>query len=913
MNYRKLLLPGASALIAGINRGILLSPDGEIEDISVSEWALRLGTNLQPLVCYLPTVVKRLKCKRFPCFDLLELFAFVRPAEFVLPTPNGLAQALGLPLPANLEKEAETLFLAMTTLLNELVSMPIGNKRKSIIAIAHAMERGGWLWAQFVLAALDEMEKPHSRTLVDALKIWKYLPEWEETPPPIPPGNKPVAPQESKNRLSDILGRGAEKRPQQAAYAAKCAAAFAPINHLGEPHLVLAEAGTGVGKTLGYIAPASIWAETNGGSVWISTFTRNLQRQLDGELDRLHPDPVEKSNRVVIRKGRENYLCLLNFEEATNRIPVSSPNDAIALGLMARWLQATRDGDMVGGDFSAWLVNLFGRQLTVDLTDTRGECIYSACTHYGKCFVEHTVRRAKLADIVVANHALVMVQAAMGEDEGSLPTRYVFDEGHHIFDAADGAFSASLSGRESADLRRWLVGAEAGSNSRSRGLRTRLEDLISDVDVAKEALDEIIQTSHALPGPAWGQRITSGLPKGPTEKFLALVHQQVYARDGGSGTQYALETEPTSPVPGLLNTAKTLEIALKQIIQPIKQLRKSLTKMLNDESDSLNTIQRNRIDAISRSLLQRGLLPIQAWCDMLNCLDNETPDEFIDWFGVERSAGRDVDIGFFRHWVDPTRPFSKTVLEPSHGALITSATLRDRTDDDAQDWFSAERRTGAVHLLSEPIHDTQASPFDYPNKTRVLIVGDVNKMDGAAVAAAYRELFIASGGGGLGLFTSISRLRGVYDRITNQMEGAGLPLYAQHIDAMDTGTLVDIFRAEENSCLLGTDAVRDGVDVPGRSLRLIAFDRVPWPRPTIIHKTRRSHFGGRSYDEMLTRLKLKQAYGRLLRQDGDKGVFVMLDKALPTRLTTAFPEGVEVHRIGLAEAIATTHKFLKDI
>jgi ATP-dependent DNA helicase DinG len=64
---------------------------------------------------------------------------------------------------------------------------------------------------------------------------------------------------------------------------------------------------------------------------------------------------------------------------------------------------------------------------------------------------------------------------------------------------------------------------------------------------------------------------------------------------------------------------------------------------------------------------------------------------------------------------------------------------------------------------------------------------------------------------------------------------------------------------------------------------------------------------------MLTRLKLKQAYGRLLRQDGDKGVFVMLDKALPTRLTTAFPEGVEVHRIGLAEAIATTHKFLKDI
>ena len=145
------------------------------------------------------------------------------------------------------------------------------------------------------------------------------------------------------------------------------------------------------------------------------------------------------------------------------------------------------------------------------------------------------------------------------------------------------------------------------------------------------------------------------------------------------------------------------------------------------------------------------------------------------------------------------------------------------------------------------------------------------------------------------------------------MEAARIPLYAQHMDAMDTGTLVDIFRAEENSCLLGTDAVRDGVDVPGKSLRLIVFDRVPWPRPTIIHKTRRSHFGGRSYDEMLTRLKLKQAYGRLIRREGDKGVFVMLDKALPTRLTTAFPEGVEIHRIGLAEAVAATYEFLKDV
>ena len=104
--------------------------------------------------------------------------------------------------------------------------------------------------------------------------------------------------------------------------------------------------------------------------------------------------------------------------------------------------------------------------------------------------------------------------------------------------------------------------------------------------------------------------------------------------------------------------------------------------------------------------------------------------------------------------------------------------------------------------------------------------------------------------------------------------------------------------------------MRDGVDVPGRSLRLIAFDRVPWPRPTILHRARKNAFGGRAYDEMLTRLKLKQAYGRLLRRQGDRGVFVMLDRALPSRLLSAFPPNVNVRRLGLAETLFEIRSFL---
>ena len=120
-----------------------------------------------------------------------------------------------------------------------------------------------------------------------------------------------------------------------------------------------------------------------------------------------------------------------------------------------------------------------------------------------------------------------------------------------------------------------------------------------------------------------------------------------------------------------------------------------------------------------------------------------------------------------------------------------------------------------------------------------------------------------------------------------------------------------MFREDVTSCLLGTDAIRDGVDVPGDSLRLIAFDRVPWPRPTILHKARREAFGGRPYDEMITRLKLKQAFGRLIRRSMDKGVFVMLDAGLPSRLQTAFPEDVKIAKTGLADAIAGIRQHLE--
>ena len=925
-----MLLPQVPAVAVGVRQAAWLSPDGEIETLSHAETAGRIRSGARPIVCHAKAQARRLGEAAFPALDILELFAFVRPARFVLPTPGGVAAALGLALPGTLEREAESLLAAAGVLLAELSERAGGAGGLGDATagpIAQAMQLGGWPWADAVLAALgDQSGKAGGGAKKTAMHVWNFLDEWQDQAPETLPGNQPVNDTETRDRLDELLGGAAEKRPEQVQYALSSALAFQPPEKPGEPTLVLAEAGTGVGKTLGYIAPASVWAEKNEGPVWISTFTRNLQRQLDAELDRLFPDPEEKADRVVIRKGRENYLCLLNFDEALGRQPtgddVHGSGGWTALGLMARWALVTRDGDMVGGDFPSWLKDLMGAGLTTDLTDTRGECIYSACRHYGRCFVEHTVRRAKTADIVVANHALVMIQAALGGgigDENGVTTRYVFDEGHHLFGAADSAFSAHLTGRETAELRRWLVGAEEGSRSRSRGLRERIKDLIEGDEDAQEALDEVLKATRALPGRDWHKRLGGsksggkpGTTTGTTEAFLALVRSQVYARDGNSGAFYSLESETTPPVDGLLEAAAKLDGALARLNKPLGTLIGTLAALLDTEAEPLDSQSRTRIEAVCRSLDHRARQQLSAWRRMLQSLGEETPDEFVDWFGVDRIDGRDFDIGLHRHWVDSTIPFAETVIAPSHGVLVTSATLRDATGDQEKDWVAAERRTGALHTAKPPELAAEASPFDYAANTKVLVIGDVNRNDPDPLAVAYRELFLAAGGGGLGLFTAISRLKAVHERLLEPMDEAGLTLLGQHVDVLDTGTLVDIFRAEENSCLLGTDAVRDGIDVPGRALRLIVFDRVPWPQPNILHRRRKKHFGGAAYDDMLTRLKLKQAYGRLIRRADDRGVFVMLDSRLPTRLLGAFPEDVEIHRVGLKDAIAETRAFLAE-
>ncbi|MCY4396322.1 MAG: ATP-dependent DNA helicase [Rhodospirillaceae bacterium] len=920
--------PAGAVLVVGTRRALWRRPDGAEEALSLAELADRLAAEAEralPLHCYGAGIARRLGIRRFPGRDILDLFAFARPGVFCLPTPAGVAAALRLAKPHTPAEEADLLAEAAATLLAEIADLaddPTAQARP----IARAMAAGGWNWAGPVLASLKVAAADAGRPgAMAGLEVWRDLPEWAERAPEPPPGDRPVSPEEARAQLAGLLPPGAEARPEQAEYAAAAAGAFVPREAEDRPNLVLAEAGTGVGKTIGYVAPASLWAEKNRGAVWLSTFTRNLQSQIDRELDRLYADPAEKARKAVLRKGRENYLCLLNLDDAV-AVARTRREEAVSLGLVARWLLATRDGSLVAGDLPGWLADRIGRARIDALTDHRGECVYAACRHYSRCFVEHSVRRARRARIVIANHALVMAQTAMaaiqpGDSPGAsagdfhAPARLVFDEGHHLFGAADSAFAALLSGQETADLRRWLRGPEASGagarrTARVRGLKNRIGDLIVEDEGAVDALEQILRRAAQLPAPGWLQRLGAGNPQGAAERFLAGIREQVYARSPERDSPYGLELD-IRPVPDtLLEKAGELDAVLREIGGPLKRLRLALEDILDAEAETLDTATRQRLDGAARSILRRALMPVAAWRAMLETLGSETPEEFVDWFAVDRHFGRDADIGMHRRWVDPMEPLAAVLSRQAHGLLMTSATMKDRTQEGDEGWNSADLRFGVGHLDGPTERFAVTSPFDYPAQTRIFVVRDVNGGNADQVAAAYRELFIAAQGGALGLFTAIARLRAAHERLAGPLDTAGLPLLAQHVDGFDVATLVDLFRAERNACLLGTDAVRDGIDVPGDALRLIVFDRVPWPRPDRLHRARRERFGGAAWDDMQTRLKLKQAFGRLIRRKDDRGVFVLLDSRLPTRLTTAFPDGVEVRRVGLAEAVRGTRDFL---
>lgn len=867
----------------------LRGADGATRGVAKGE-AVTMAADTPMLLLNAPLIANRLGYPDLSGLDLLELFAFVRPAQFCVPTPKGLAHALGLNEPEGDDGVPELLQTAAAKLLG-ICEEPGWPQRHGAWSAVQSLARLRWPWAT-ILA--PHIARP------DRAERWLFarLPEWDEHPERPQPAQVAIDEPEIEARLERLTGEGAERREGQRRYARETGAMYAPRERDRRPHVVLAEAGTGVGKTLGYLAPAALWAERAQGTVWISTFTKNLQRQLRRESTRAWPPQREDGSApVVVRKGRENYLCLLNLEDALQG--GFGGRAAILAQLVARWAAFSQDGDMIGGDLPGWLGTLFRKRGIAALTDQRGECVYAGCPHYRKCFIERAARASAQADLVIANHALVMINAARGRDVAQRPTRIVFDEGHHLFDAADSTFAAALTGREAIELRRWVMGPERGSRGRRRGLAARLADVASYDEAGAQAIADACEAATTLPADGWLQRIADATPSGALEALLGAVRAVTYARDesGAQDSGYGLETEAAQLDGDVVALAGQAASGLAALRHPLVKLGGRLEALLEDAPDWLDGQGRKRIEGARHALAWRIEL-LAAWEALLERIGGPGDPDFVDWLAVERVDAREFDVGIHRRWLDPMQPFARTVLEGSHGVMLTSATLRD-----GDGWDSAIVRSGASHLDIAPRLVEAESPFDYAAQAEVLIVTDIKSGDLPALAGAYARIAEASGGGMLGLFTAIRRLRAVHARIADRLARAGLPLYAQHVDPIDTGTLVDIFRDDPSASLLGTDALRDGVDVPGHSLRCVVMEQVPWPKPSILHRARRAAQGGPAYDDQIIRGRLAQAFGRLIRSRDDRGHFIVLSAAFPSRLLPAFPAGTPVTRLTLDEAL----------
>ena len=864
--------------------------------------AIMAAADTPLLMLNAPLVASRLGYPDLSGLDLLELYAFIHPARFMVPTPKGLAQALGLAEPAS-DDGVPALLQAAAEALLAMCENPAWPEREGAWSALQSLVRLRWPWAGLLSPRVAQPQRAERW-------LFARLPDWEDAPEPPQPAQIVLEDEAITARLAQLTGADAESRPAQQAYARAAGAMFGPRGQQRQPHMVLAQAGTGTGKTFGYLAPASLWAERSGGTVWVSTYTKALQRQLRRESRAAFPP--ERSGRpgppVVVRKGRENYLCLLNLEDALQGGFTGRP--AIMAQLVARWAAYSQDGDMIGGDLPGWLGTLFRKRGITALTDQRGECVYAGCPHFRKCFIERAARASAGAELVIANHALVMINAARAREPAQRPTRIVFDEGHHVFDAADSTFAAALTGAETVELRRWVIGPEGTSRGRRRGLAARLADVASYDDEGARAIADAREAASTLPGDGWLARIVDGAPFGPIEDLLAETRALVFARDesGGQEAGYGLETEAAQLGGAFIEVAGRAQEALEGLRQPLMRLALRLEALIEDGPDWLDGPARARIEGARGAIGWRTDL-LAGWISLLARLGGPSDPEFVDWLALERSEGREWDIGLHRRYLDPMKPFAETVLAGAHGVMLTSATLSDGAETQSGDWSGAVERSGAPQLGVRPHVFAAPSPFDYARNAEVLIVTDVPRGDIPALANAYGRLIEASGGGALGLFTAIRRLRAVYGRIADRLARGGLPLFAQHVDPIDTGTLVDIFRDDPRASLLGTDALRDGVDVPGHSLRLVVMEQVPWPKPSILHRARRlAHAekfggGGQAHDDRIIRARLAQAFGRLIRTGTDKGHFVVLSSAFPSRLLSAFPAGTPVRRVTLDAAL----------
>lgn len=645
-----------------------------------------------------------------------------------------------------------------------------------------------------------------------------------------------------KKSVSDLLSLAVEalggaERTGQVAMAESVTEALDSRIHL------LVQAGTGTGKSLGYLVPAL----RHGKRVVIATATLALQRQLiERDLPRVTKALSQRLGRTptfAMLKGRHNYLCLHKvFDGGTQEEgeTLFEPTPASALGRdvlrLRDWAQETDTGDR--DDLSPGVSDRAWAQGSV----SSRECLGSGRCPYGEeCFAELARETARLADIVVTNHALLAIEAIQGIPVLPEHEVVIVDEAHELVSRTTTAATAEL-----------------GPGSAQRAAR-RVARLVDEAvaDRLQEAVEDFVAVlSQASPG-----RITS--LDDALGKSVALLRDA--ARAVISGLSGAKGEERTADE----DAARRRGLAA---VETVHTTAERLLGMAEYDVAWIETSERFGPVLKVAPLLVSGLLRDKLFgSGRTVVLTSATLKLGGEFEVVARSVGLD--------------PAGRLPELPAGGDVAGSG---EGTADDDQ----ADPETDA-ELAAWSALDV-GSPFTYPTQGILYVAKHLPApgRDSTSPAAMdeLADLIGAAGGRTLGLFSSMRAAKAAAEALRDRVEQ---PLLCQGEDSM--AELIRRFAADEATCLFGTLSLWQGVDVPGPSLQLVVMDRIPFPRPDDpLASARQREVESRGGNGFLSvaashaALLLAQGAGRLIRATSDRGVVAVLDSRLATARYAGF-------------------------
>ena len=632
---------------------------------------------------------------------------------------------------------------------------------------------------------------------------------------------------------------------------------------------LLLEAGTGVGKSFAYLVPALAWARVNGERTVVSTNTINLQEQLVGKdlpLLRKALATDEHTPTFALLKGWRNYLCLARMHQAVSAQRTLLEQDKLEeLYDIAEWAGRTPDGTL--SDLPV--------QPTPEVWDEVSAepdlCTRMKCPHFDRCFLFRARRRAAEADIVVVNHHLLAADLAVRKEQDNwneaavLPPyrRLILDEGHHLEDVAASHLGVQVSSRS---VRRLMGRFERNG----RGLAPTLaHELAARADLMSRASLDLLR-ERLLPAVADARR--------STEQLFLRLHALL---DGAPGSQLRLDDSFAGHEIWPAGLGAELDAALLAF-RALRELVETIADRLGQADDSERRAQllqelrgvMRRLEGVSDAL-NRTLRPAAGGAPTVR------------W--MERSGRRSQDVALAAVPLDLAPVLRELIFDRLATTVVTSATLAA-----GGEFGFLESRIGLGGDGSPvTVREIFPSPFDYPSQCLFGIPTDIPEPrddeagHSAAVAQVVTDLAYASDGGMFVLFTSHAALQRAAASLRHA-HGARWPLLVQGDAPRDV--LLRRFRELGNAILLGTDSFWEGVDVPGRALRTLVLNKLPFKVPsepvTAARLERLAEQGEDGFTGYLlphAALKLKQGFGRLIRSRQDAGVVILLDSRVVTK------------------------------